>query len=573
MKYFYSVLFLMLLTAFNLQAETLSATTDRTQINTDETILLTVQYDTSASEDLDTSELEQQFTILSRNRTSGIQILNGDASRTTTWSYELLPKTSGTLLIPSFNINGDSSEAIAIEINTISNNSADKNQENIYTETVLHTDQAFVQQQIIVTWRLVHKVSIGDIQFFPPKIDSVLAQELSKNSYRRTGEDGKTEGVIEAKYALFPQKSGKITIPAQTFQVEIQTSRRTSMGLLRIGGSAKPFPTEEKSIEVLPADNQQNSAWLPASSLAISQDISGTNQNQQATAGTAFTRVIRIRADGLTAEQLPLIDMRADGIKAYNEKPTLDNEVSPQGVMGLREDRAAIIATGPGTLTLPAIDIPWYDVDTKQWRKAVLPETTIDVIPGASSPDNNPIDNDHADNNSAKHTTTSDKEQSATVAPPSTDTNNIENEISSTNNTSNQWKVSTVILLALLIIGAVYVYRTKTHTDKQTPTTKPDLLFRKLPNAGLLQAATPSDLKKLHYEILVWAREKEANKAALQHASVHNLFRSLEEYLYSNGIAPPDMQELKNLPDQLEKLAAASTGHEARKPQLENLYQ
>jgi hypothetical protein len=548
-----SILLAMLVT-FDLQAGTLSATADRTQLSAGESLGLSVQYDSSTDEEPDTRALEQQFTIISRNKSSNIQIINGDISRATTWNYELSPRKSGTLLIPAFNINGDTSEAISIEVSAKNDNSANDSQQNIYTETTLDKDKVFVQQQVVVTWRLVSRYNISEPQFLPPQIDGVLVQDLGSRAYKRSD----LERVIEQRYALFPQQSGNITIPPQQFQVIVDTPRRDNSGFFRPGRSQVRLSTEERTIEVSPADNPKNIAWLPASSLNISQEILGTNQNQQATAGIAFTRIIRMRSEGLSAEQLPPPDMQANGIKVYSEAPVLDNKDNQQGVIGLREDHAAIIAAQPGKLVLPAITIPWYDVDTIQWREAVLPATEIDVLPGATT---EPTATNAT--NPAKTSPSQDNPvvtQSSSQQPAATEKSYL-------------WQISTAVLFTLLLAVVIYIYRQQQRSkqlfpDNKTITGSP---IRPSHNKVLQQAAEQGDLKKMHQEILAWAREQAANASALQHESVSPLLQSLEKHLYGNG-APPDRQAMTGLSAQLEKLAADHEKNSSKKPQLETLY-
>jgi hypothetical protein len=571
-KNLYAFILLAIVATFNVQAGTLSATADRTRLSTNETLTLTVQYDTNTDDEPDTRELEQLFTILGRTKSSSIQIINGDASTATTWSYELMPRKPGTLSIPRFTLNGDSSEAISIEVTAKPDSGTGQNQQNIYAETVLDKDHVFVQQQAVITWRLVSRFNISEPQFLPPQIDGVLTQDLGSRAYQRSSADGTTERVIEQRYALFPQQSGNIVIPPQQFQVIVDTPRRTASGFFRPARSQVRLSTDEKSLVATPADNPKNFAWLPATSLEISQEILGTNQAKQATAGTAFTRVIRIRAEGLSAEQLPPADMQADGIKVYSENPQLSNNDNAQGVIGLREDRAAIIATKPGKLLLPAINIPWYDIAANQWREAVLPETTIDVLPG-SAPDTSGTGSTGGTSPSAPQKPSN---TTATNTNSGSDSNSTQQHIKQTPaDTADEhvWQISTAVLLTLLLVVVIYVYRLQRRTNQPTPEDKATArpLAGKTQLAILQQAAEQGDLKKMHREIMVWANEQAANNAALQHPSVRPLLQAMEKHLYGNGAAP-DSQALKNLPGQLEKLAADHDKNTGKKPQLETLY-
>jgi hypothetical protein len=559
-------LMLMMLAVFNLQAGTLSATTDRANLSARETLTLSIQYDETADDEPDTRELEQQFMILSRNKSSSIRIINGDASSTTTWYFELSPRKSGTLVIPSFTVNGDSSEAITIEVTTKPDTQASSSQ-NIYTEALLDKDNVYVQQQVIATWRLVSRFNISEPQFLPPKIDGALVQDLGIRGFHRPGADGSIERVIEQRYAIFPQQSGNIIIPPQQFQAVVDTPQRTASGFFRPSRSQVRLGTDEKSISVMPADTRASTDWLPASALEISQEITGTNQAQQATAGIAFTRVIRIRAEGLSAEQLPPADMQATGIKFYSENPVFSNKESPRGVIGLREDRAAIIATQAGKLTLPAITIPWYDVDASQWRESVLPETVIDVLPGASTAGSTQTERNTADAVSAP---------SGTMHSPVSATEQQNSDGTQTDSgMPNPWQISTALLLILVIAITGYWYRLyrriQSPDQANSIASQPLAVVKPRRSAALLRTAEQGNLKDLHQELSAWAKELPANSAALHDPSVAPLLLALEKHLYGDGSAP-DPNAIKELPAQLEKIARGYSNGTEEKNQLDTLY-
>jgi len=369
---------LLLFFSHNLLAGTLTASVDSTHISRNETLTLTLKYDERSGDTPDTSELEKQFNIRRQGTSSGIRIINGDVSGSTTWEYELSPKRAGPLLIPSFSINGDFSEAISIAVDEKSVNATQTDQK-IYTETTLDQSKVYTQQQAVITWRLVSRAGAPQVRFAPPHINGVITQDLGNRSYQRTGSNNSSEWVIEQRYALFPQQSGKIIIPAQTFQVVVNETQQHISGFFISTPTEITRDTDEQQLDVIPPPNTGNKTWLPASSVEILQQITGLNAQSQATVGTAFTRTIRIRANGLSAEQLPAPDMQANNAKIYAEKPVFDNKASSQGNKGTREDRAAVIATQAGKLVLPAIHIAWYDVNAAQWRDAELAESTIDV--------------------------------------------------------------------------------------------------------------------------------------------------------------------------------------------------
>ncbi len=517
---------LLLFGAQTVMAGKLTASVDSTHISRNETLTLTLKYDERAGDAPDTSELAQQFNIRRQSSSSGIRIINGDVSASTTWEYELSPKRTGKLLIPSFSINGDFSEAISVDVDEKSSSTTQTDQQ-IYTETDLDKQKVYTQQQAVIAWRLVSRMGAPQVRFSPPHIAGVITQDLGNRSYQRTGSNGLSEWVIEQRYALFPQHSGKITIPAQTFQAIVDEPQQHISGFFISAPTEITRDTEEKQLEVMPPLDALGKTWLPAASVEILQQITGLNAQSQATVGTAFTRTIRIRAKGLSAEQLPAPDMQSNNTKIYAEKPVFDNKAGSQGNIGTREDRAAIIATQAGKLVLPAIHIAWYDTNAGQWRDAELAESTIEVLPNAAMP--------------------TPPAPTATPAQPAASPNNISNTITTATHTPTNthfWQIIVGALLLALLLLAVYIYHLQQkvrtgHPTAKTETTPPPVD----PISDLQQAIASGDWRKLQPALAQWATTPE-RQAALAQPAVQTVLLALEKHLYGNGAAPtPEMMQ------------------------------
>lgn len=567
MKNFYNVIFvtvLMTLLTGNAMAGTLTATTNRTSLNHNETLALNLQYDESTDEEPDTRALEQQFSIVSRNKASSIQLINGSASSSTTWYFELLPRKAGTALIPSFTIDGNFSEAITIQVQTGPNNSAQA-QQDIYTEASLDTHRVFIQQQAVISWRLISTLNISDPQFLPPQIDGALVQDLGNRIYQRAGSDGNIERVIEQRYAVFPQKSGTILIPSQQFHVVVNTTRRSHMGIIHTGRSQARINTKALQLEAMPADNRQNTDWLPTPALDISQELLGTEPNNRVNAGTAFTRIIRTQAQNLSAEQLPAVSMQANNIKVYSEKPVLKNTPTEQGVTGLREDRAAIIATEPGKLVLPTVTIPWFDVQAAQWREATLPETVLEVLPAATT----------AASGSSPVSSPTPSSQTNTAGTTTADVSPMPDLHSSAtlHSATTRWQIATAVLLTLFIATVIYIYRLKIRIKNgDAPSiTKSRTTDNQQHSVALKTAAESGNFKILLTELLTWAKQNPEHQTALQHPSVQPVVYALEKHVYGNGPAP-DLPSVQALPIRLDALVSQQRSTSRQHEQLDTLY-
>ncbi|MEZ5493847.1 MAG: BatD family protein [Pseudomonadales bacterium] len=547
----------------SLLAGTLTATVDSTQISRNETLTLTLKYDERTGDKPDTNELEKQFNIRRQGTSSGIRIINGDISGNTTWEYELSPKRIGQLSIPSFSINGDASETITIDV-TEKSASATQTDQKIYTETALDKTTIFTQQQAVVAWRFVSRAGAPQVRLTPPHINGVITQDLGNRSYQRTGSNGRSEWVIEQSYALFPQQSGKITIPTQTFQAIINAPQRHRSGFFVSVPTEVSLDTEEKQLEVMSPPSHNNKTWLPAESVEILQQITGLNSLSQATAGTAFTRTIRTRAKGLSAEQLPAPDMQASNIKIYPEKPVFENKAGAQGNTGTREDSAAIIATQAGKLVLPAIRITWYDVNTSQWRDAVLEESIIEVLPNLNAQTQQPPN--------ATPTTTQQSSTADTATGNST-TINADKEPPSNEKPLNTyiWQIAVGILLFSLLVLAVYIYYLQRKMRSGiSPMPINASTPKKLATNNIQQAVADNNLPALHRALTEWANTPE-RLTLLNRPDTQPSWHLLEKHLFGNGPAP-SAEDLQTLASVLKQQTDTSSTDKTKKTQLSSLY-
>jgi len=190
--------------------------------------------------------------------------------------------------------------------------------------------------------------------------------------------------VTERKYAIFPQKSGSLTINPLVLTAEVVSSN----GRPRFNGFFNSQTTKTKRIEskavtldvkAVPAEFA-GKHWLPAEQVVIKQEWS--DDFQQMKVGEPVTRTLTLLVKGATVGQLPeLNSLKTDSrIKAYPDQPNLQEQKKADGVMALREEKIAIIPSQAGDYTLPAIEIPWFNKQTQKMEIAKLPETTITAI-------------------------------------------------------------------------------------------------------------------------------------------------------------------------------------------------
>lgn len=374
----------------------ITASIDRNSMALDETLSLTLTKDgTSFFTQPDLQPLENNFKILGQNQSSMTQIINGSATSSVEWQINLSPRRTGNLEIPSITVGKEHSNSLTVQVRKATQPKTKAENVPIFIETDVDADSVYVQSQLIFTLRLFWAVEARITEPSDPQLANALLRRLDDTTYDKMLNGGKYK-VFERKYAIFPQKSGTLEIPSQVIEVTVPSRQRsynffdpfTNIGeKIKLRSDAKSIQVKEK-----PPEFPKNAAWLPASTIILKEQWN-TN-DQKLTVGESTTVTITLTADGLTGEQLPPITLpESDGLKLYQGKADVDNNMSAAGVVGIRKESVAIIPTKAGTYELPEIRIPWWDKEQNKIDYAIIPgrKLTVEGTAVVSKIDEKPV--------------------------------------------------------------------------------------------------------------------------------------------------------------------------------------
>lgn len=365
-------------------AGNLTASVDKDTLGLDETFVLTLRYDEQINAAPDYTLLEKDFDILNTQNGTYMSLVNGRAESYTQWTIALAPRKIGIALIPSFNINGAISDAIQITVEGKSKQA----QDSVDVSIEVDKTQAFVQQQLLVTLRLTTHVDLAGANVEPLQIKDALVVQVDDKKYRNVT-NGRESITYETTFAVFPQTSGELIIPSVLYQVEVAGNTRDYMDFFaRNRGNLLRLRTEEQRITVNPTPNDPKAQpWLPAKDIRIEEHWSSSPDNLKV--GEPITRTLTIKADGLSAGQLPpLAALDIQGLSAYQDQAQNDDQKSERGITGSRIETTAIVANQPGTFTLPEIKLHWWDTDEQQFKTTTQAASTL-IVGGiaATQPD------------------------------------------------------------------------------------------------------------------------------------------------------------------------------------------
>ena len=357
----------------------LSATADRRDIALGETLRLTILGDAGEQpSEIDLTPLNRDWEILSRSSATNARFINGRNNVTRTLELELAPLREGTLAIPSLITGGRRTTPISILVNPeplIAPGDA-----TVLFESSIDQPSLYVQAELMLTITLQQAINLESPEISALDIADAVVEPLERQSFqRRVG--NRTWLVTELRYAIYPQKSGMLSIPAIEFTAREVQAGRTLLGSRlgrRIRLSSEPLEVTVKSVPAaFPGD-----VWLPARTLTLTEDWS--LDPEALSVGDSTTRTLKLIAEGLQGSQLPPLSsvqgaLNIPELRFYPDQESIDQSEIARGLQGTRTQSEALVARADGNWALPEIRIPWWNTQTDQLEYAVLEPRNIAV--------------------------------------------------------------------------------------------------------------------------------------------------------------------------------------------------
>ncbi|MBM3436230.1 MAG: protein BatD [Bacteroidetes bacterium] len=369
------------------------------------------------------------FNVLSgpnTSQSSSIQIINGKVARSVEYSftYVLAAGQEGDFEIPPAQVvvEGTSYESNPVKIKVVKGSSGSQGQpgtsqgksssgsygdlkNDVFIRAVANKTSPMLGEQIIVTYKLYFRINISAPEFRKePSFMGFWKTDLNKDrqSYVQYTEtyNGQQYNVAEIKkYALFPQKSGKI---------EIEAANAVCQGQVREQGQRNrdpffdsffndPFFNRYKTVEIplianavsihvntLPTANRPADFSGAVGSFEFISSIDKTSLKANEAINLRFT--VRGKGNIELVDKLP-ISFPPD-FEVYDPKISSDINVSEDGVSGSKTFEYLIIPRTQGTFTIKPVTFSFFDLKQQFYKTILSPEYTINVSKGEGSAGN-----------------------------------------------------------------------------------------------------------------------------------------------------------------------------------------
>ena len=334
---------------------------------------------------------------------SSFQMINGKTTHTSsvTFTYTLLAKEEGEHKLPSATIKLSDktirSNTATITVlpssggsqgctssNSSSNSSSTGNRpsatgsvnaRDLFITASANKTKVFEQEAVVLTYKLYTLVNIRQLSGDMPELDGFHCQELNNKaqlSLKYENYNGRNYGTaIWRQYVLFPQKSGKLTIPSISFDAEVVVTNHSADpfdfffgggSLTQIVNKTISSPKVEIDVQSLPTPSPNNFSG------AVGKfTMDATLSPQQLNANDAATLKLVVSGQGnMKLMKAPVVNAPKD-FELYTPKETAKTTNTTSGAKGSITFDYVMVPRHGGNYTIPPVEFVYFNPDSKKY--------------------------------------------------------------------------------------------------------------------------------------------------------------------------------------------------------------
>jgi hypothetical protein len=537
-------------------AASVTATLNKNVVTENEVVQLTLRADFSdTGKGPDLKPLERDFDILGKSQNSQFSFNLGTSTALNFWVVSLMPKSVGTVEIPPIKIGNHESQPIRLTIKNAPQLMDNNGNPPVMIRTEVSEVEPYLQQEVILSVKLYTSVALQNANRSVPSHPDLVVERLIDDQMNYQTINGTQYQVITRDYLAFPQRSGILTIPPQSIQAMINTSSGRRMIKVQ---------SEPLNLQVLPIPASYiGDTWLPSQAIDISTTLTKTDDAPRV--GDTLIWTINIKAKGALPEQIPALDFNSTrDYKLYPKSPQFDNQKTADGVTGNQTIIVEVVPTEDGMMTLPDINITYWDTEKRAISTASASTKSIEIAPlpsnstKADATPNKTITTDPlpAQPRSVAPISLAKTQNEKTVEPSSTEPNVLAVELSQTNRdfSLRHYLVAGLLLFAFIAMSAwvaLWLKRKKTPSDDhhQVPTLQEfaplSTLDEQSAYRAVIECCQHNSLPLLRASLLEWARHRWGDNEIrsvddikrLTSVHITQLLMEAELMMYSNNPA------------------------------------
>ena len=410
------VLFAVNCSLLTMQAQTLTASAP-SRVAVGEQFRLTYTVNTQNVSDFRAGDIPSELEVLigpNQSMQSSYQIINGHASQSSsvTYTYIVAATKGGSYTIPAARavVDGKQIRSNTLTIKVVGstgNNSrpytGDEGEEvrdmgsrisgsDLFIKVSANKKRVFEQEPILLTYKVYTLVQLSQLRGDMPDLKSFYTQEVDlpqQKSFSIENVNGRPYRTCTwSQYVMFPQTTGKLQIPAITFEgIVIQQNRNVDPFEAFFNGGSGYVEVKKKieapgieiQVDPLPQRPASFSGGVGKFNITAQIDKTETKANEPIT-----LRVIVSGTGNLKLIKQPIVNLPKDFDK-YEPKVTDQTKLTTSGIEGSKIYDMLIVPRHQGQYDIPPVEFTYFDTATKRYETVKSEGFHLDVAKGSGT--------------------------------------------------------------------------------------------------------------------------------------------------------------------------------------------
>lgn len=355
----------------------------------------------------------------SRSMQSSTQVINGKVSSTSsiTYTYILMASDAGTYTIPaaSIEVNGEKvfSNAITIKVlppDKAGNNGGNSSSSRSSSSSArgragqISGNELFIvanasktnvheQEAILLTYKVYTSVNLRQLRGDMPDMKGFHTQEIqlpNQKVFQLEHYKGRNyNATVWSQYILFPQQTGKLEVPAITFDAVVaqRTESDDPFDAFFNGGGIvevqKKIVAPKLTINVQPLPSKPANFSGGVGEFSISSSIN----SKEVRTNDAVTVKLVIKGSGnMKLISTPELKFPED-FEVYDPKVTNNFDVSTAGLTGSQTIEYLAIPRHAGDFTIPPVEFTYFDLKSNAYKTLKTEAYNLKVAKGKGNAD------------------------------------------------------------------------------------------------------------------------------------------------------------------------------------------
>lgn len=342
------------------------------------------------------------------SRSFSQSIINGKSTSKSslTFSYTLSAKQAGTFTLPAMTVTVDGHKyrsnttqvKVVKDVSTPSGSSSAPTHQrtqkvgekitdhDLFVTVTASKKNVYEQEAVLLTYKLYTLVTLESCEAKLPEMDEFFSQEVplpKQKTLSYEAHNDRLYGTVTwCQYVVYPQKSGKITIPSLPFDVIVVQQDRSSDPLdMFFGGGMSEVRVKKRVVapsvvlNVLPLpETDKNYSGAVGSDFSVKASLTPREVD---TNDAVQMKLVVSGTGNLKLLLAPEVNWPTD-FEHYDAKQTDNHRPTTAGATGSVTFNYTAVPRHGGTYHIPPVEFTYFDVQQKAYR--TLKTDSFDLV-------------------------------------------------------------------------------------------------------------------------------------------------------------------------------------------------